>query len=388
MASIVERRTAPTKTAPKGDRRLYVKFRAFDRKQGRERVVWELQPPGTGKKEAQHRSEAIGVLLRDHGGRWPFPDTMQEAGNLTMSAYLEDWLVRRASSDASERVVDLYRHNLRTHVMPEIGTTTLAELRRRHLNELVQGLYEKNLARNTIKNVIAPLTKALNTAVDDELILANPAARLEMPKRARERKARVPSPAELKNILSKATPDARDVIVTIAGLGLRRGEALALRWCDIDFKTGLVHVRRQNIRGRIEDRTKTPAGTRVVPLFPTVRAALEARAKRLGGPVQWLAKDERLLFANAIGGPVEPTNFYRREWLPAVKAAGFSDLHLHDLRHFAATRLNELGMPDKLRTTIIGHANENVTNSLYTHIDAERVARAATQYDPLGAVGS
>jgi len=157
--------------------------------------------------------------------------------------------------------------------------------------------------------------RALSAAVDDDLLQANPAVRLEIPDQAPRREAKPPTPEELQ-ILSKASEDARDAIVTFAGLGLRRGEALALRWCDIDVKRSLVHVRRQNVRGKIEDRTKTRAGTRVVSLFPSVRTALEARAWRQGLILDLLGGDERLIFPNSIGGPLEPTNWYRRECSP------------------------------------------------------------------------
>ena len=56
---------------------------------------------------------------------------------------------------------------------------------------------------------------------------------------------------------------------------------------------------------------------------------------------------------------------------------------MHELRHFAATALDEQGMVGKLRTEIVGHANEEITNSIYTHVRRERVAAVAAEYDPL-----
>jgi integrase len=91
------------------------------------------------------------------------------------------------------------------------------------------------------------------------------------------------------------------------------------------------------------------------------------------------------VFANAIGGALDPGNWYRREWSPAVKAAGGPDFHFHDLRHYSATRLDEQGMGGKLRTEIIGHADENVTNTVYTHVTRARIAAAADEFDPLAA---
>jgi len=76
--------------------------------------------------------------------------------------------------------------------------------------------------------------------MDDELIDANPAARLALPKTAKRRDANPPTAKELQKILGRAAQDAQDIIRTIAGLGLRPGEALALRWCDVDAKRWLV----------------------------------------------------------------------------------------------------------------------------------------------------
>jgi len=297
---------------------------------------------------------------------------------------------RAGPEDASERVLGVYKQSLESHVIPEVGTLTLAELRRRDCIELVGTLYKKGLAKNTIKRTIAALKKALDAAVDAELLAPNPATRLELPDKAPLRKAKPPTPKELRKVLDKATPDARDIIVTISGLGLRRGEALALRWLDVDFERNLLFVRRQNIRGRIEEKTKTDAGTRTVPLFANVRAALEARAKRLElPPVRWLANDRRLIFANSLGGPLEPTNWSRREWKPALTAAGIEDLHVHDLRHSAASQLHRLGMDNKLRSVVIGHADERVTDEIYTTVDEETLQAIASKIDPLAtALGS
>jgi integrase len=105
-----------------------------------------------------------------------------------------------------------------------------------------------------------------------------------------------------------------------------------------------------------------------------------------------LTTPEGFIFANAIGGAMDPGNWYRREWTPTLEKVGLVDVvggkirprfHFHELRHYAATRLDELGMSAKLRTEIVGHANEETTNSVYTHVSRARVAAAAREFDPL-----
>jgi integrase len=112
---------------------------------------------------------------------------------------------------------------------------------------------------------------------------------------------------------------------------------------------------------------------------------LEARRRRLAVAPHPTA----FVFANAISGATDPGNWARREWLPALKRAGLeAKFHVHELRHYCATSLDEQGMAGKLRTEVIGHANEEITNSIYTHVRRERVSAVAADFDPLGEASS
>jgi integrase len=301
---------------------------------------------------------------------------------ITVSAWLDRWLTERAPQFASADVVALYRQSIEAHIKPTIGATRLATLRRAACNTLVGELFKKGLARNTIKRTIAPLRLALDWAVDEEKIGSNPAAGLKIPKEAPTRKLHIPTLAEVRKILDKADENGREAILLDASLGLRRGELLALRWCDVDFKRSLVHVRRQNTRGQIRENAKTEAGERTVPLYATAKATLEERAKRLGLQTKWLAQDERLIFPNSKGGPVDPRNWIRRVWEPAREAAGLTDVRLHDLRHFNVTELR--AMPPKLRSVITGHTDTRTTERIYDDVKEEHIEAAAAEYDPLG----
>jgi integrase len=306
---------------------------------------------------------------------------------ITVSSWVGQWLDEKAPQDASERVVGLYRQSADTHILPAIGHLKLSELRRADCNDLVTCLFRKGLARNTIKRTLVPLRLALDVAVDEELIGANPAAGLDIPKKAPTRKLHVPTLEEVNRILEKASEDGRDGILLVASLGLRRSELLALGWCDVDFERGLVTVARKNVGGVIEEGAKTDAGVRTVPLYKTARTALDARAERLGLTGQWLGTDERLIFTNAAGGPFEPTNWYRRVWMKARDAAGddLSDVRLHDLRHFNVTALCELGMDGKLRSVVTGHTDTRTTERIYDHVRLEHIERASAEFDPLAA---
>jgi integrase len=270
---------------------------------------------------------------------------------------------------------------VKAHIAPEIGHLRLVNLRRADCNALVTALFEKGLARTTIKRTLSPLRLALQRAVDEEKIGANPAAGLEIPKKAPARKLHVPTLDEVNSILEKASEDGREALTLVASLGLRKSELLALRWCDIDLGRNLVHVRQKNIGGHIEEGAKTEAGERTIPLYATAKTTLEARADRLNIRSPWLAKDQRLIFANTRGGALIPRNWERRVWKPARDGAGLSDVRLHDLRHFNVSALR--GMDGKLRSVVTGHTDSRTTERIYDHIREADIEAAAAQYDPL-----
>ncbi len=81
---------------------------------------------------------------------------------------------------------------------------------------------------------------------------------------------------------------------------------------------------------------------------------------------------------------MDPGNWYRREWTPTLEKVGLIEVvggksrprfHFHELRHYAATRLDEQGMSPKLRTEVVGHADEEITNSVYTHVSRDALRR-------------
>jgi integrase len=340
----------------------------------------ELRPEERehGRKAAGRLEAAIKLSVASCG-TWPDPRSVRREGGTTFDEFAADWL-ERTKRRVDVRTYGNYAAAFRLHLSPTLGTFPLANVRRRHVLDLFEQMASTGKALNTQRNALIPLRAMLNDAIDREEIETNPALRIELHGAVRE--GRAPSPAELAAILSHARPDAREAIAVAAALGLRRGELFALRWSDIDFQDKVLVVHSTNHRAHVKANTKTKAGTRVVPLFRRPRAILERRRRRLDPRLTTAAS---FVFSNASGGPVDPGNFARREWVPACKAAGVS-YHFHDLRHYGATALDEEGMAGKLRTEIVGHASEKITNGIYTHVRRSRISQAAGEFDPLRGV--
>lgn len=159
----------------------------------------------------------------------------------------------------------------------------------------------------------------------------------------------------------------------MAFAGLRRGETLALRRCDIDLQTGVIHVCRQRVRVHgqlVTAPPKSSAGIRDVPISPELEPLLRDAV--------------RYLLPNGLLVPIAPETLAHK-WRDAQRKAGItSPYRLHDLRHTYATRLVLAGVNIRVLQYAIGHADYQLTMKTYTHIGASAAKSELSRvYDSL-----
>lgn len=147
--------------------------------------------------------------------------------------------------------------------------------------------------------------------------------------------------------------------------GLRRGELLALRRCDVDLSGRVLHVRRQLVRvsgALVEQTPKSAAGIRDVPILPELQPVLQSAC--------------RLLHPQTRVVPIAPETLDRR-WRRAQELAGIAQPYrLHDLRHTYATRLVAAGCNLNAVQYLLGHSSFQLTADTYTHLDGFDAAEA------------
>jgi integrase len=327
--------------------------------------------------------------------------TWREPSSETLASYAERWLAHRDPTRVSGAVrtrlspstFEGYRLNLQQHVLPRLGDRTLSSLRTEDVDRLIAELEAEGKAPGTVRNVIVPLRKMLADAVRQGLLLANPAARADLPP-AQDFAGKEIPPEHTEAIrqalieLAPRDPLRREpdlfflCLFDIAlGTGLRLGELRALRWGDIDRERRLIRVKRAYSRQEIR-RPKTDAGVRSVPLFPSVQGALRELAARAVERGRY-APDE-LVFSSMRGTPLQPSNFRQRVWDPAIRLAGLEaeGYRFHDLRHTCVSRLVAAGADVKLVQAVAGHANPLITLKRYSHLLDARVTEAAERFDP------
>ena len=196
----------------------------------------------------------------------------------------------------------------------------------------------------TINRDLSVLRHILYWAVDEQLLTANPLARMKM---ARERRIRrqVLSVAEEELLLGVAIEHLRMMIIIALDTGMRRGEITSQQWEDIDFSRRLLFV----------TRSKTPEGeSREIPLTQRLTQLL-LQTREAKGLV--------------IGYQGEPVRIVKRSWKTALKNAGIRHVRFHDLRHTFNTRLMEAGVLQEIRMALMGHSSGSKVHATYTHIE-------------------
>jgi integrase len=195
---------------------------------------------------------------------------------------------------------------------------------------------------------------------------------------------RLPAAGVAELLRAAETSRYHSCLMLIARTGLRRGEALALRWDAVDLDAGLLRV--VATIGRIDgaliiSEPKTERSRRTVPLSPAAvsllssHRAMQDAERRLVGAA-W-GDTSGLVFTTATGGPVDPRNLLRAVEA-AAKRAGVDGVGVHTLRHSAAVTWLESGVHIKAVADLLGHSSISVTGDIYGHT-SDDTARAAVE---------
>jgi len=281
----------------------------------------------------------------------------------------------RTSRGVWPQTRDDYRTRLERDAIPFFGRMQIAAIEPRDVKRFASELTARGLTPGSVRKVLAPVRALLATAFEDGLIRSNPAAGVRVGRPADshdEEQAKALSETELRAVLNHVPADWRTFFEFLAHSGVRIGEAVALRWEDVDFGSRRVHVRRRFYRGRY-DAPKSRYGRRTIPLSACLAQALW----RLRGT----APDEALVFVTSAGTRVEPSNLMSRVLKPAAVEAGLGEwvyakgrrraevwVGFHTFRHTCATLLFRHGLNAKQVQMWLGHHSPAFTLATYVHL--------------------
>ena len=205
-----------------------------------------------------------------------------------MGEHLERWLEDVVKPNKTHRTYSTHRQQVLTHVVPAIGRVKLKELRKAHVDRMYASLLRSGLASSSVRRIHAVLHAALEEAMRGDLIPRNPAAHANEPK-VKQEEIEPLDAAQARTLLDAARGDRYEALYVLClTVGLRQGEALGLRWSDVDLDAATLTVNRQLQRvrgengepGRLEFSEPKNASRRTVGLPLRAVEALRGHRKR------------------------------------------------------------------------------------------------------------
>lgn len=341
-----------------------------------------------GKREAE--KELARFVTEVSGGGRASQDT-------TVNDLIRDWL-KLAKQELSPTTARGYDWIVKKYIAPTLGEVPLARLRTAQLDRFYAHLRAQGgrdgrpLSAATVHQVHAIVRRALHQGIRWGWIKTNPAS-LASPPRVTSPQLSPPDPAAVIKLLETATvmdPDLGCFLHVAATTGARRGEMCGLRWRDVDLDIGTMTISRSVVEAAhsviVEKDTKTHSSRRIA-LDPDSVFALRAQRERMVSRVAscgGVFSDNSHIFSCDIDGarPWAP-NDVTKAYIRVRKQAGLNNVRLHDLRHFAATRLLAAGVPVRTVSGRLGHANAATTLGVYAHFVEESDRDAAAKLGAL-----
>ena len=305
-------------------------------------------------------------------------------GRQTLAQFLETWLTECVKPRVRAATWISYDQQVRVHISPALGHIDLTKLTpqhiQRYMNEKAQPVQQPGkaeplpgLSAKTIRYHRSILAMGLKQAHRWGLVAQNVATLVDPPS-AKKYKLQTFDPAQAHKLLEALKGERLGALFTVAlALGLRRGEALGLRWQDVDFDARTLRVCQALARvGReiVISEPKTASSRRILPLPETLAVSLRERRKqqleeRMAAGDKWT--DSGLVFTSRLGEPIDPRTV-KRHLDRILTAAKLPHCRVHDLRHFCASLLLAQGVPLKVVSDILGHTQISITADLYTHV--------------------
>lgn len=290
---------------------------------------------------------------------------------LATSPSVAEWMIYWLDVVCPERKLKVntmksYRSKVDQYVIPNIGRHRLDRLAPEHIRSMYAKMRRDGLAEGTLRQTHAILRRALTVAVRERKVSWNVALMMDPPG-TEVTTPRQPLTLEEADLVL-GTEDLRWWVALL--LGLRQGEALGLKWRDVDLDAGVLTIERTLVRepgkGLVFGTPKSKASRRLVALPPKTLARFKVAAA--GGV------DPDALVFNRDGKPIDHRADWQR-WQDTLAALGIQPRPLHAARHTTATLLEAQGVQDRLVAQMLGQSSVAVTHR-YQHGDLEGMREA------------
>lgn len=322
------------------------------------------------------------------------------SAKMTVGDLLERWLKEVVARRCKPKTITFHESNAK-HIRPSaLAKMKLEAVKTPHIQEFLNAKRDAGLSAKSVKHLRDDLRAALNIAVDEwDLLQKNPAKKAS-PGRIEKPEIKVFSPDEARRFLEAVKGHQWEALFTVAMvLGLRRGEALGLRWQDFDQEGSRLRVEKSLdfLDGKwIYGDAKTDESRSTLPILGFAASSLARRRKtqeeekrKADKRDAWTGNEWGLIFTTRNGTPINPRNL-QSTFDRLLKWGALPKIRMHDLRHSAVTILMAQGVPMALISRYIRHANIKTTADQYGHLCADDLGAVTDALDrvfsPVGTV--
>jgi integrase len=313
---------------------------------------------------------------------------LPDPSGLLLGDFLDQWLAEVVRPSVRPWTYSGYEVHVRRHIKPVLGKVPLQKLEPIHVQSLLNRKLREGLSAKSVRYLRGTLRTALNQAHRWGLITRNSAALVDGP-RVERFEIQPLTPDEARRFLASIKGHRLEALYSVAlTLGLRQGEALGLRWQDIDLDLGYIRVNKQLQRPNgsfqlMEPKTQKSRRTIVMP--PTITHSLARhregqRQERDNANGIWNELD--LVFTRPDGHPLDGT-VVTHQFHKLLAHAGLPQRRFHDLRHSCATLLLAQGVPARVVMEVLGHSQIGLTMNTYAHVIPELRRDAAQRMEEL-----
>ncbi|PPF87150.1 hypothetical protein C5B96_04450 [Subtercola sp. Z020] len=309
---------------------------------------------------------------------------LRDKQSLTVGELAASWLEFGLKDTIRESTKQSYQYHWRSHIEATFAEKLASEVSPQDVNQWVSGLRQRNLSTSTVKAARQVLGAVFRFALAEGMVVSNPVARSRTVGRREGEITQVKEPytlPEARKLIAAAGRDSylESVLLLAVHLGLRRGEALGLRWSSIDLDSGSLRVEVSLAEKRVQ-RTNGTSGVSLQLSSPKTESSLR-RLQLSGFVVDALRRqkhrqaiqrieagqhwdDSGLVFTNEYGGPLYPSTV-GKQVKRVERMAGLREIRFHDLRHTAARIMLEQGARVEHVSKAFGHSSIAVTMDVY-----------------------
>lgn len=316
------------------------------------------------------------------------PTVERAAAAITISAGLDELIARikdgrtlnRSGRPYRPATIRSYEHTADIYLRPMMGHLRVADVRRRDVQDFVDGLRAAGLSASSVHNKLDTLRVLFKLGIEREWCDDSPCVNLRLPA-VRSKRPKIADPDRARELIEALPIEQRALWATLFFAGLRIGEARALRWRDVRFEANVIWIEHGWDEVEGEQDVKTDAGERLIPLVGELRAHLAAHKLATG------RGDDDLCFGRTADEPfVRSTvrahalvawgwrvtetrkNGKRTKIVVRAREDALDPVTPHGARHTCASYLIAAGANDMTLQSVIGHSDVRTTKNVYGHL--------------------